>query len=921
MRQPPPSPPIADPIPPNQPQRLNPVNLTEAISSQLPAAGPQSTADSRRLTTLKDETPSLEATIREGSETYAGGHVVEVTVIRAGTSSNNNHYPETLLRESAPLFDGARAFADHQPPMQAGQPRSVRDLVGHYRNPRYELTSQGGRLRADFHLLPGQDWLWGLIQEAERVPDLCGLSIDAKGEVKMGEVAGRQVRVVEAIRRVNSIDLVSKPAAGGSLDRILAADEDLTEDPETDPPVSSVARHPRVEEASDRAAPGIADQRPDMPDEAWRDHMHRAAFKEGDPLDAAARKKSATVLRRNPDGTSQYKFPIPDKLHATQALRFIDRSDLTPEEKAKVRARAHSVLGTTPATAKESDMPDAPVTDPETGNEKPEARSQQEPETTPLVEAAGSRLSTPDPSAEDLVSEFRKVQGQRDRAARELDQIREALAPAPPTPPDPGATAVQLLEQIKRDRDLEKSARVLDRALTQSKLPEAIQNRLRTRYDGRVFTEQQLTEDINDERDVLGKLSISGRVVGHGQEKPLVVGMSEYEQLQAAFDKLFDVAESDQAKSVPAFGGIRDAFRISTGVDIASIGGVDRPLQEAFQNSLRSYVQFQLDHGRLTEQEVLLREADVTTSTFSYLLGTSMNKRLLKDYQAWPSEWQKFCNVVAVKDFKLQDRIRLGAFGSLSTVAEDAAYTTLTLSDTHATYTPSKRGNLVQISRETIINDDLYAIKQIPQKLAVAAAFTLAEFVYSLLDPAFGNIYDSHSLFDATSHLNTAISSGNIGTANRGTALSSAAMQAATIAMRKQTNAASKPIGLKPRFLLTVPDLEFVAMTILKSAGLPGGANNDINPMMGYAEPIIAPQLNALPNLGPSTTVAMVVADPRVIDTVEVGFIGGQVNPVLFIQDQPLYGINFTQDVISYKVRHEYGGAVVDYRGFYLINN
>jgi hypothetical protein len=25
--------------------------------------------------------------------------------------------------------------------------------------------------------------------------------------------------------------------------------------------------------------------------------------------------------------------------------------------------------------------------------------------------------------------------------------------------------------------------------------------------------------------------------------------------------------------------------------------------------------------------------------------------------------------------------------------------------------------------------------------------------------------------------------------------------------------------------------------------------------------------------------------------------------------------------VITYKVRHEYGGAVVDYRGFYLGNN
>jgi len=34
-----------------------------------------------------------------------------------------------------------------------------------------------------------------------------------------------------------------------------------------------------------------------------------------------------------------------------------------------------------------------------------------------------------------------------------------------------------------------------------------------------------------------------------------------------------------------------------------------------------------------------------------------------------------------------------------------------------------------------------------------------------------------------------------------------------------------------------------------------------------------------------------------------------------------LFGSNFTNDVITYKVRHEYGGAVVDYRGFYLGNN
>ncbi|GEM_PF-450798 len=936
------------------------------------------------LETLREIVEDFDARPADGAE-GAGGHVVEVTVIRAGTSSNGNHYAAELLRDAAPLFDGARAFADHTGPVDRRE-RSVRDLVGYYRRPRFDPGPGGGRLRADFHLLPGHDWLWGIIRESQRQPAICGLSIDALGEATNAEVAGRKVRLVQAIRKVNSIDVVTRPAAGGSLDRIVAgeaAGDGALESDEVSGAAGSEERiatgahavgsplpNGAMEEAGalDRAVPPAGDlcsdsnspkthhtntkdhqssqeQGPDAV-RAWARNdviavspgsglVEQAEVAEagatgmaddephppdGIRLTADERRRFATVIRHHPDGTTDYRFPIPPAGHrgahghAVAALARLDQSDLSPEEKASVRRQAERVLGRTGGHTASSRQQSMEGSDMST---TPSAGAADTP-----VPAGATHLREDEPPA-DIAEQLQRVLAERDAAARELSHVKEALSPSPATPSDPGASAVQLLEQIKRERDLEKSQRLLENGLRASGLPEPIQARLRRRYGGRVFGEAQLQEDIGDEREVLAGLSASGRVSGNGFEKPFDgrMGLSEYEQLQAAFDKLFDVCESEEARAVPALGGIRQAFRTATGVDISGIGGVDRPLQEVYASGLRGYVQARMAAGRLTEAEYLLREADVTTSTFSYLLGTSMNKRLLKDYQAWPSEWQKFSNLVAIKDFKQQDRIRLGAFGSLSTVNEDAAYTTLTLADTHATYTPTKRGNLVQISRETIINDDLYAIKQIPQKLAVSAAFTLAEFVYQLLDPAGGNIYDAHKLFDATNHANTAISSGNIGTANSGTAFSSAALQTAVVAMRKQQNAASKPIGLKPRFVLVPPDLEFTAMVILKSAGLPGGANNDINPMMGYAEPIVAPQLNSFTNLGATTTFAAAVADPRVIDTVEIGFVGGQVNPVLFIQDQPLYGINFTQDVISYKVRHEYGGAVVDYRGFYLINN
>lgn len=59
-------------------------------------------------------------------------------------------------------------------------------------------------------------------------------------------------------------------------------------------------------------------------------------------LKAHARKASATVVVNG-----KPKFPIPDKAHARAALARIDQASppLTASQKAKVRARAHKVLG------------------------------------------------------------------------------------------------------------------------------------------------------------------------------------------------------------------------------------------------------------------------------------------------------------------------------------------------------------------------------------------------------------------------------------------------------------------------------------------------------------------------------------------------------------------------------------------------
>jgi hypothetical protein len=444
------------------------------------------------------------------------------------------------------------------------------------------------------------------------------------------------------------------------------------------------------------------------------------------------------------------------------------------------------------------------------------------------------------------------------------------------------------MERLLADARLQKCSLTLEHRLQESIMPEAVKSQIRQRFEGRLFEESALDAEFNSTQQLLARLTADGVIRGNGSEKASVGQMiTEAEKVQAAFDAMFDL-DIDRTKlgNIRGFVSIHEAYTRVTG-DVSLYGGISGSSH--------------LGPIHVAESAPISRisEADTTTASFSYLLGTSMNKRLLKDYQTWPAEWQKFVTVAPIRDFKQQTRVRLGAFGSLPVVAEDSPYSAVTLTDSAATYVPQKRGNLVTISRETILNDDLHAIRQIPTKLAVAAAYTLAEFVYSFLS-ANPLIYDSSNLFGTGAPHN------NLGTS----ALSTSAMQSGITAMREQTNYAGKRLGLRPRYLVVPPELEWTSMVVTKSAGVPGSPNNDINPMLGYVTPIIAPQLT-------STSQWFLVGDPREVDTIEIGFVGGQVNPSLFIQDQPILGLNFTQDAITYKIRHEYGGTVVDYRGLY----
>lgn len=57
------------------------------------------------------------------------------------------------------------------------------------------------------------------------------------------------------------------------------------------------------------------------------------------------------------------------------------------------------------------------------------------------------------------------------------------------------------------------------------------------------------------------------------------------------------------------------------------------------------------------------------------------------------------------------------------------------------------------------------------------------------------------------------------------------------------------------------------------------------------------------------------LADPAQIESMELGFLNGREEPELIVQDQPSRESVFTNDAISWKVRHVFGGGWLDYRG------
>jgi hypothetical protein len=510
--------------------------------------------------------------------------LVEVTIARPGVSENGYVYSDSVLREATPLWNGAPAFLDHPTALdltRAGS-RSLRDLVGVYEGARYEV---GRGIRARLRLSENDHGVFQTIREAlsassagHPAPPI-GISADWKLLRSPSKAGGKARFDVHAVVSVNSGDLVIRPSAGGSFDRILEAQQ---------------AERPAE---VDYTGWGLEDEGVGV------------GFR----------------VSRQDGGVSGVGFRVVGDARG-----------------------GNGVTGQLGVSAVVGDVR--------------EGQNAQIQGSTVVQPSAGSRdsLTLTLSQGERRPDGARGVGNGLDAGFQSAVQRAVEAAMAP------------MRQQM--------AAAQLESRLAASGLPSAAQAHVRQQFAGRVFEASEVDGAIAGLRGLLGDVFGQRAIRGVGAsilDPGYVQGTTALDKVQAAFDRLFGLDVPSHLTGIPRLTGIREAYVLITGDKFFT--------------------------GNYHWEESIVREAnEVTTSVLSNVVLNSMTKRIVRDYQAQPKWWEPFTIKVPILDMKQQNRIRLNDFASLSTVNEDASYTNAAWGDARENYTPSKFGNLVVVTLESV---------------------------------------------------------------------------------------------------------------------------------------------------------------------------------------------------------------------------
>lgn len=293
-----------------------------------------------------------------------------------------------------------------------------------------------------------------------------------------------------------------------------------------------------------------------------------------------------------------------------------------------------------------------------------------------------------------------------------------------------------------------------------------------------------------------------------------------------------------------------------------------------------------------------VRAAGQTTSDFPVILENTLHRMVLAGFEAQPHTWERFCRTGDVSDFRVWNRLVPGLIGNLDTVNEAGEYLNKNLPDAEKnTNQVVRRGNIINITPEIIVNDDIGYIQNLADGLGRIGNRSIERSVYSLLNSN-PTLSDGVALFHA-SHNNLAGS---------GAVPSVDTLDAARQAMAQQTAPGDDAEYLDIRPNVAVCTLaQGGNMRVLVEAVYDPDAANKLqkpNKVNGIVSDVVdSPRV--------SGTAWYLFADPMVAPVLEVVFLNGQRQPRVMMEE------NFRTAGLAWRVELPYGVGAIDFRGGY----
>lgn len=376
----------------------------------------------------------------------------------------------------------------------------------------------------------------------------------------------------------------------------------------------------------------------------------------------------------------------------------------------------------------------------------------------------------------------------------------------------------------------------------------------------------------------------------------------------------------DLIETIRAEEASRERLYSGEGQSIRGLRGKDPRYQQAFKEALDLVAGYAA--GRVPGYR--LREA-MTTADFPLLFGDIIDRQLLANYQETKPVWPLFVHRSTVPDFRTVKRFAIdGSQGILPAVQQQTEYPEGKLSDTAYQYAVTKYGRKDAFSWEAMINDDLQALQDIPDRYGRAARRSEEKFATELFASSTGP--NATFFSDANKNLVDIAS----GATSNNPVLSIQGLQDAYTVLHRQVDVDGDPIAIEAVVLVVPPSLEVVAQNILHATAIwyndnsgttserviaQNWMNGKVTIAVDYYLPIV--------DTTHGGTAWYLFADPNSTrPALEMGFLRGHETPEIFMKDpnavrvgggtvSPMDG-DFDTDSIQYKVRHIFGGVLME---------